>query len=160
VLAGAPGVDCGGAAESGAAYLFERGGDGSWNRIEKPIDETTSRDDFGHSVDISGLRVIAGAPKADLPGQIGEIADAGLAYIIDEQGSTPPSWPEGPSYSLEASDRSEDASFGIRVSLRGGLLLVGAEYSPGTTSTGRACLFSRNNSGAWREGFAFSATDL
>ena len=320
VVAGAPGVDDGGAAESGAAYFFERGGDGSWtqadfevgqvgadqfgfstavdgkyavigaprpgessgleyvkifgrqgdgtwNQIEKPIDKTITLDDFGHSVGISGLRVVVGAPKSDdLPGQIEAIADAGLAYIIDEGGTTPPSWPEGPSHTLEASDpqendwfgyavaidggtavvgapgegghankayvferqgdgswqeqqilapaspqpaggfgwsvaidgetiavgapyedsasgaaylyqqasdgswipagrvvasdRSNDASFGIRVSLDGGLLLIGAELGPETTFTGRAYLFSRNSSGSWLEGLAFSATDL
>jgi len=320
VIAGAPGVDDESAVESGAAYFFERGGDGSWtqadfvlgqvgadqfgfstavdgdyvvigaprpdestgleyvkifgrqgdgtwNQIEKPIDKTSTRDDFGHSVGISGLRVIAGAPKTDdLPGQSETITDAGLAYIIDEGGTTPPSWPEGPSHTLEASDpqendwfgyavaidgetavvgapgegghankayvferqgdgsweeqqilapaspqsaggfgwsvaidgetiavgapyedsafgaaylyqqasdgawgpagrvvasdRSNDASFGIRVSLDGGLLLVGAEYGPESTFTGGAYLFSRNSSGSWLEGLAFSATDL
>jgi hypothetical protein len=262
---GAPRPD----ASDGLEYvkIFARQGDGSWSQIEKPIDETTTHDDFGHSVDISGLRVIAGAPRADdLPGQSEPITNAGLAYIIDEQGLTPPSWPEGPSHTLEASDpaeddwfghavaidggtavvgapgegghankayvfelqgngtweeqqilapsspqsaggfgwsvaidgdtiavgapyedsafgaaylyqqapdgswspagrvvasdRSEDASFGIRVSLDGGLLLVGAEFGPDLTFTGRAYLFSRNSSGAWGEAVAFSATDL
>lgn len=129
--------------------IFGRQGDGSWSQIEKPIDETATRDDFGHSVGISGLRVLAGAPKTDLPTANGTLTDAGAAHVIDDLGLPQPSWPEGPTHTLRASDAAANDWFGYAVAIEGEIAVVGAPGQGGHAN--KAYVFERQIDGTWEE---------
>jgi len=65
--------------DSGAAYLFSRnvGGDGMWGQLQKFIGSSTSTgDETGRSVGISGQTSVVGSPSDDSAG-----TDTGSAYV-------------------------------------------------------------------------------
>lgn len=73
--------------KAGSAYIFERGGDGVWNEVQKLVASDRAEDDeFGWSVDISGTTVVIGAHFEDHDaGGGGYIYNAGSAYIFDRE---------------------------------------------------------------------------
>lgn len=130
--------------------IFERQINGTWTQIEKPIDGNTSTmDDFGRSVAISGLRVLAGAPLADVDPGTGEIQDAGAAHVIDENGITDVAWPEQPTVTLTASDAEANAWFGYAVALDGDRAVIGAPGAGGVNNA--AYVMERQPDGSWDE---------
>jgi LPXTG-site transpeptidase (sortase) family protein len=77
ILGGAYGVDANGSM-SGAAYLFEKSGGGSWQQIEKLMaDDGAAGDGFGSTVTISGDDVAMGAEGDDDGG-----SGAGSVYVF------------------------------------------------------------------------------
>ncbi|MBN2041942.1 MAG: hypothetical protein JW864_18045 [Spirochaetes bacterium] len=138
---------------AGAAYIFERGTDGTWT--EKAILHASDYDDgyyFGISVSISNDYSVVGSYGAD---------GGGAAYIYerDSEGT----WTEATiltSSDLESSDR-----FGEVVSINGNYVLIGAVNEDGgddtnATDSGSAYIFERNSEGLWEETAILHASDM
>ena len=105
-------------AEEGAAFVFERQGDGSWIETAKiTASDGTALDRFGSSVSLSGDRALVGALFSD-----GMIESSGSAYMYLRQENG--SWIEVGN--ITASDGASGDGFGISVSLSGDRALVGA----------------------------------
>lgn len=102
---------------AGAVYVFTWNGSsyGSGIRINAP--DAASADSFGACVAIDGVRIVVGAPSADLPGA----TNAGKAYLINRVGHI---WQTPQVFS--ASDASADAAYATSVAIRGVTLIVGA----------------------------------
>ena len=101
---------------SGSAYIFRRDM-GSWP-LEKKLTayDTTTCDEFGISVSISGEYAIIGAILDDDMG-----SDSGSAYIFQRNSG---SWPL--ETKLTAFDGDVDDWFGLSVSIKGNLAIIGA----------------------------------
>lgn len=155
--------------KAGSAYIFERGGDGTWDEVQKVIaSDRTAGDEFGWSVDISGNTVVIGAhfESHDAAGA-NYIYHAGSAYIFDRGGDGV--WSE--TQKIVGSGRAADIDFpdgggggddlsdqfGCAVSLSGDHLIIGAYHhdydatggSP-LNETGAAYIFERSG-GTWTE---------
>ena len=129
IIVGAPrhndGVDV-----SGAAYVFRRGDDGTWNQpATKLIGSNLSADArFGNSVAISGNTAVVGAHKDDvLDVNDNPLVDVGSVYVFRFDGSK---WPEEvklfPSTDGFPDDSVDGDEFGYAVAISGDLVLVGA----------------------------------
>jgi len=165
------GTNQGGAVNSGAAYIFERNGSGTWG-IDTSYNYSTENvmlkasnisgdDNFGNSVAISGNYAIVGAIYEDSSGTtIIASSYIGAAYIFELSGGT---WGIDTSYNystanqkLKASNISNYDEFGFSVAISGNYAIVGAyeEDSSGTNQggasvAGAAYIFERNGSGIW-----------
>ena len=117
----------------GAAYVFDLVG-GSWV-LGDVLQASDGKDRwrFGFAVDLSGARVVVGAPEADLAA--GQIYGPGAAYVFEDSPSgfielgkiAPPS---------PGSPLPEDA-FGGAVAIRGAEVFVGTrQISPGPFGSG------------------------
>ena len=133
-IAGSQGAD-----DGGAAYVFERGSDGAWSETRLAASDGAAGDAFGHSVSVSGTRVLVGAPRDD--------GGRGSAYVY-ERGSDG-AWSET---RLAASDGAADDRFGISVSISGLRAMVGSQWDDDNGSnSGSAYVFERSSDGAWSE---------
>lgn len=120
VVAGAPGDDADGA-ESGSVYAYEPDGIGGLTEIKATASDGASGNALGHSVDIFGPVVLAGAPFGD-----GAEADSGTAYLLEPDGAG-----GFVDTKLVASDGLTAQEFGFAVSIDGPTIAVGA---PSTVS--------------------------
>ena len=84
-------------------------------------DDNQSNDEFGYSLNLSGSRLLVGAPKADANG-----TDSGAAYIFEQNGS---GWNQ--TAKLSPSGLSAGDEFGYSVSLANNLAFVGARQKDG-----------------------------
>jgi len=145
---------------SGAAYMFERDGNGNW--AEKQILRASNlgaNDFFGISVAISGNYAIVGAYFED--GSSTDVDfNSGAAYIFERDGSG--NWAEKNilrASNLEVSDR-----FGQSVAISGNYAIVGAYLEDGSSNTrpnsGAAYMFERDGSGNWAEKNILRASNL
>lgn len=141
---------------TGAAYIFERDGDGNWTEKQKLVASDGSTDDtFGGSVDISGDYAIVGAYAEDEDESGSNTkSDAGSAYVFERD--VDGDWSEV--QKLVASDRSNQDQFGISVTVSGDYAVVGAhqedEWSDGTDTQGNAgsaYVYKRSSAGVWSE---------
>ena len=108
---------------SGSAYIFERGSNGTWTEVQKIVaSDREIYDRFGHSVSISGNSVIVGAnhESHDANG-LNTLLRSGSAYIF-ERGSNG-TWTEV--QKIAASDREIYDEFGSDVSISGNYAIVG-----------------------------------
>jgi len=128
--------------DSGSAYVFERGVDGTWVEVSKlfaldgrPVDH------FGFSVSLDGDRLAIGADRDDWI--IG--VDSGSAYVFERD--VDGSWVEVSK--LLALDANIYDRFGYSVSLDEDQLAIGA-YGDETDS-GSAYVFEREADGKWFE---------
>ncbi len=141
LAAGAPAAD----SNTGAVYVFERG-TGDWStavRLFPSSQQTGER--FGTSVALAGDRLVAGAPRSDVP-----TTDAGLARVFRFDGLF---WTE--ETTLAENDNwasfqgGSGDKFGESVAIDGDTILVGA---PGkddkATDAGATYAFTRNE-GEW-----------
>ncbi len=132
--------------DSGAAYVFVRSGDSSWNQEAKLTgnrDLVIADDNFGSSVAISGDTAIVGSPY-DEKGTANP--DSGAAYVFrrNDEGN----WPQ--EIRLSAADASAGDQFGSQVAISGYSAIVGAPFSDdGGNSSGSAYIFTRN--GSWSQ---------
>jgi len=147
-LIGALGNDVRGA-ESGSAYVFERGAT-AWSQTQQLIGSSTGAGDrFGTSVAIDADVAVVGADGDD-DGGLG----AGAVYVFEHVGA---SWAE--TRKLVAADAGAGQRFGSAVSLQGERMLVGAPLGQGgTTSSGAAYVFERV-AGIWLETAKLAADD-
>ena len=111
LVVGAPFEDGGAgnpASSSGAAYVFERDGAGTWSEIAILRASDAQADDyFGISVSISGDRLVVGAYEED--GGTGDpVQNSGAAYVFERNGAG--TWSE--TAILRASDAQERDYFG------------------------------------------------
>jgi hypothetical protein len=126
VIVGAYGTDSG----AGAAYLYVRG-PGGWPTtptVSLADPATTSGDNFGYSVSLSGHVAIVGTQNGE------------AAYIYEE---TPSGWPATPTVTLHA---PATGLFGSAVSISGDTAIVGA-YDAGTADSGIAYVYVAGPSG-------------
>ncbi len=100
--------------DSGSAYIYRFNGKQWVEEVKLLASDGKALDNFGHSVSISGDRVIVGARH-------GNIYNSGAAYIFRFNGA---SWIE--ETVLVASDGSTLDEFGHSVSISGDLAIVGA----------------------------------
>ena len=137
--------------QAGSAYVFKKDSNGNWNQYQKLIASDRSfNHEFGTSVDISGDRIIVGAPENV----------AGAAYVYELIGST---WTEVAK--LEASDGVNNDLFGFSVAIDNDAIIIGAyneeEDKFGNNSldeSGSAYIFERIN-GTWQETEKLVAAD-
>ncbi len=139
---------------AGSAYLFKRGGSGTWDQVQKIVAADRAMGDQFGTVSISGDYVIIGAGGEDHNATGADsMWDAGSAYVFERDGSG--IWNQV--QKIVASDRGPRDKFGT-VSISGDYAIVGAasddENATGgdsITNAGSAYLFERDSSGNWME---------
>ena len=149
----------------GAAYIFEKDGNGTWNQAQKLVaTNRTSLDVFGDSVDISGNYAIVSAPWEDEDAnEMNTLAYAGSAFIFERDAGGV--WQRV--QKIVASDRSEKVEFGDKaVAIDGNFIAVGVwrQFSDATggnilSGAGAVYLFERDNNGNWNEVQKIVASD-
>lgn len=115
IVVGAP-YDDDNADNSGSVYVFDYDGR-FWETTKLTASDPELGDWFGHSVAISGDRIVVGAYRADDQG-----INSGCAYIYDWNGAT---WVES---KLTASDGEPFEEFGYSVSVDADRIAVGARF--------------------------------
>ena len=149
-IVGAPFEYPDGKKNAGAAYIFERGSNGTWAEVTKIVASDGEADDeFGYSVSISGDYAIVGAWKEDPDGEF----NVGSAYIFERGGTG--MWAEVAK--IVASDGKAFDEFGYSVSISGDYAIVGVP-SKGY-SAGAAYIFERGSTGTWAEVTKIVASD-
>ena len=151
-------------AGAGAAYIFERSGNGTWTqaaKLEAPIRK--SSDYFGFSVGISGDWAVCGAYFEDEDeNEANEILSAGSAYIFKRDNGLN-TWEFY--QKIVASDRELDARFGMSVAIDGDQIIVGSEFddvdlpSNGYQSNAGSAYIFRLNGGTWEQEAHLTASD-
>ena len=138
-------------ANAGAAYVFERCGEGCWTETAKLLaDDGTDQDAFGTSVAISGERIVVGAP--------GDDDDRGAAYVFERSPITG-RWTQVAK--LTADDGAADDKFGRRVDISEDVVLVGAwGHVHRGGRAGSAYVFRRDEQARWIQDAAFTADDV
>ena len=136
----------------GAAYIFTRDENGSWN--ETVHLETSEEDGFGNSVAISGNIAVIGAIKDDLGDDNDSYTGSSYIFTRDENGS----WNE--TVKLVASDATESDCFGNSVAIDKEIVIVGAYGNDDNGSlSGSAYIFTPDENGTWVEQNKLTASD-
>ena len=134
----------------GAAYVFEDEGS-AWTHSETLLaNDADSGDAFGWSVDISGNRMIVGAPGVgyDKKGSKDIVRDSAYVFERDDSG-----WTQAGKVGLEDTSRHE--RFGWSVAIDGNKAIVGALEGV----NGAAHFFEDDGSG-WQAVDTFLSTDV
>ncbi|MES2396778.1 MAG: T9SS type A sorting domain-containing protein [Bacteroidota bacterium] len=141
---------------AGAAYIFERDGNGIWNEVKKIVaSDTGATDHFGYSVSISGDHAIVGSPidGEDVTGG-NTLASAGAAYMFERDGNG--NWSQ--TQKIVPADRAGADLFGASVSISSDYAIVGAyqeDENPlgGNTlnNAGSAYIFQRDGNNVWNQ---------
>ena len=147
-LVGAPNDDDGGS-NSGAAYIYHRGGT-SWNEVAKlTADDAALNDNFGSTVSISGDYALIGANENDDHG-----SNSGSAYVFQRVGVN---WNQ--MVKLTADDAESEDRFGESVAIHGVYALVGAYKDDDQGSdAGAAYIFQRDGAN-WNQVAKLKASD-
>ncbi|MEX0937630.1 MAG: hypothetical protein WDZ59_07195 [Pirellulales bacterium] len=129
---------------AGSVTVLSRSGD-TWLPGDAILPEVPQGGaSFGHALDLSGDRIIVGAPYENLSGAC--CIDQGAAYIFERTGG---GWAQVAR--LTAQEPVDRENFGISVALEGNLALVGAwENDSSGGGSGAAYLFQRNLEG-WQQ---------
>lgn len=140
------------AADSDAAYIFERQGDGNWLEVAKLTTANVTGDGFfARRVAISGDRVVIGASADSTNGP-----QFGSVFVFERQGDG--SWLEVAK--LTASVEMPSERFGSSVSIRGNRLAVGAFFNrENGVGAGAAYVFERQVNGDWQQVAKLTASD-
>jgi cysteine-rich repeat protein len=138
--------------QSGAAYVFKRGADGTWTEVQKLVPEDGAAGDlFGHAVAIHGDRLLVTASKADAAG-----IDSGAAYLYERQPNDV--WLQVDK--LVASDSTPNSWFGWSVAIEGDTVAIGAQLAQvDQVVKGAAYVFERQADGSWKEVAKLLASD-
>jgi hypothetical protein len=138
VVAGAPSRTVGTHGRQGTAYVFAKGlfgfGGPEFPQAELTASDGATNDRLGLAVDVSGTRVVAGAPLR----QAGANQLQGAIYAFDRPGF---SWRDGTESDLmTTSDGAPSDLFGISVALSGNVVAAGAPFKTvgGTRVAGAA----------------------
>ncbi len=153
------------ASDAGAAYVFERGADGSWSQTAYlKASNTDADDDFGFAVALDGDLLAVGAPGEDSasganPGDNAQ-PDAGAVYLFRRSDNG--SWSQE-AY-LKAANPGLRDFFGSSLALVGDLLAVGApgersgatginndDLDESAVDSGAVYLFERGAGGSWTQ---------
>jgi len=125
---------------AGAAYMFSRASDGSWNEIAKlTLDDAAASDNFGSSVSVWGNLALIGADQKNIGGK----SSSGAAYIFKSA-----NWSEAAA-ELVPNNHDPNDLFGTSVSLNGNRALIGARGDSG--NIGAAYIFECNEFGQWNQ---------
>ncbi|HKQ50398.1 MAG TPA: thrombospondin type 3 repeat-containing protein [Phycisphaerae bacterium] len=134
---GVNGANNNNSADSGAAYVFVRGGTTWSQQAYMKASNTGPGDQFGYSVAISGDTVVVGAYREDSDAtgingnQFSSLAvDSGAAYVFVRSGTT---WSQQ-AY-VKASNTGANDLFGQSVTVSGDMVVVGA-YAEDSSATG------------------------
>lgn len=133
------------AVDAGAAYLFERQGDGSWLEVAKVLPSSgVGAAQFGKAVALDSGHALVGAAFDSVGG-----AASGAAYLYERQAGG--GWPEVAK--LEASDEGFGDRFGNALAIDGDRALIGAvnESPQNLFGAGSAYVFERQAGGGWTE---------
>ncbi len=137
LLVGAPSADIDWT-DGGAAYLFERGLDGTWQEVELfAIDGPSFGSLYGAAVDLDGERLVVGAPGCNY-NRVEVYARVGGEWIREALLTDP--------------SGDADARFGAAVALSDDRLAVGAPLSDGAGGEawlGRVLIYERSPAGEW-----------
>ena len=137
--------------DSGAAYVFERVGDG-WTQVsELAASDGAPGDLFGKAVAVSGNVIVVGAPGDDNERGV----DAGAAYIF-LRGSM--GWSE--QVRLVSSDGTADDQYGSAVTIDGSTISIGAPLAdtPLGSEAGKVYIYEENGP-SWAEQVIISLAD-
>ncbi len=127
--------------QSGAVYVFEESGTGSWAERQKlTASDATSAESFGSSIAVSGDTAVIGAAFSDSLGN-----GSGAAYVFERQADG--TWLE--SQKLLPSDLEPGDTFGNDVAIQGELLLVGAAEKDDAGSDAGAVYVFQRQLGTW-----------
>jgi ketosteroid isomerase-like protein len=149
-LVGAVGANNQGSS-SGAAYVFEKQGDGTWMQVAKlSATDSDLNDTFGFSVDLLGGRALIGALFDDEMGN-----NSGAAYIFEQQvGGL---WLQ--TAKLTASEAAGDDRLGYSVALAEDLALVGALGDDDNgADAGAVYVFEQQPDDSWMETHKITAS--
>ena len=139
---------------AGAVYVLKKQA-GVWTEVKKLVASDRAVDDyFGINVAISGNTIIVGAHLEDENAAGGStVSNAGSAYVFSKDAGGVDNW--GQVKKLVASDRAANDRFGIRVSISGSNIVVGAtvedEDASGTNTlsgAGAVYVFNKDAGGA------------
>ena len=121
-IVGAP-FDDGNAADTGAAYIFNRNGDTWVQHAKITAKDADEKDQFGNAVSIYHNIAIVGAKFDDELGN-----DAGAAYSFLREGDA---WVQKKKVTIEAKDAQPEirVHLGISVSIRSQFAIVGGEVA-------------------------------
>jgi len=128
----------------GLAYVFHRQGAIWSEQAVLAASDRAAGDIFGHSVSISGDRVVVGAPRDDHSG----LEQAGSVYVFVRNGSQ---WTQ--EAKLTALDAFDFDWFGRSVVVEGDTIVVGApyaDYDDPNDATGNVYVFRRSG-GVWSQ---------
>ena len=146
------------ATNDGAAYIFRKnqGGTDNWGLVKKIIgSENSSKDQFGHSVAISGNTIVVGARLDD-----GSGTNSGSIYIFEKNLGGSENW--GEQVRLKSSRSSFGDQFGYSVAIDGNNIVVGARKDdPSGTDSGSVFMYNRDTGGSenWGQLGWFEAPD-
>ncbi len=127
---------------SGAVTVYERSG-GTWTTAKLLYQPNgIAGQFFGTSVAIEGDLLLVGATGAKVAG-----VESGVVFVFSRDEGGPDNW--GLLTKIKPTDPTEDALFGVSISLSGDLALIGeTRYSkPGCPRVGRAYLVQRDRGG-------------
>jgi hypothetical protein len=138
IIVGAPGDD----GYQGSAYAFRRNQDGpdGWGQVTKLVaSDGVAGDRFGTSISLDQSTTVVGAYK--------KVLNRGAAYVFERNQGGADTW--GEVAKLNASGGQAGDWFGYSVAVSGDTVVVGAPYDLiGSSSTGSAYIFERNQDGA------------
>jgi len=129
----------------GKISIFENNGT-NWESVDLlNADDNQSNDEFGYAIELTGTRLLVGAPKADANG-----TDSGAAYIFEKNAT---GWHQ--TFKLAPTGLSAGDEFGYSVALTNNLAFVGARQKDGIregnfTNAGAVYVF-RLNGLNWEE---------
>ena len=137
--------------DSGAAYVYSLGDDGSWSLQQKitPAKFKAQADRFGHSVSTSGNRIVVGA---DLDGD----EDTGAAYLYKlERGA----WQLESKLVHPEQERDFVCGFSVDISSNGETVIVGCPYTPSGGIAYMYQLIQNEKTNGWTQTEKFKAPD-
>jgi hypothetical protein len=145
---------------AGAAYVFRRTGDNTWDTGTKLMaPDAEEGDQFGGSVAVSGDYAIVGA-RCENGGGGDPWGNFGAAYVFRRTGVN--SWDTG--VKLVAPDAQGSDYFGNSVAVSGDYAIVGAHQEDGDDvgplgSAGAVYMFRRTGDNTWDTGIKLVAPD-
>jgi hypothetical protein len=149
ILVGSPNTSHSSQMSAGAAYVFERQSDGTWDEVARLVASTpVAQQHFGRAVALDGDRAAVGAFSGGYPpAMLG--GDTGYLHIFERQGDG--SWDEVAT--LVAADASEGDGLGSAVDIEGDTAVAGAPGDDTTAGNGAGSVyvFTRGGTGAWSE---------
>ncbi len=129
--------------DQGAAYVFVRGGNGTWSQQARlNAGDGQAQSQFGAAVAIDGQTALIGAYKHEVVRPFGK---TGAAYVFVRNGAA---WTQ--QARLNANDSIAEDNFGFSVALDGDTALIGepADGTDANENRGAAFIFTRSG-GVW-----------
>ncbi len=136
------------AIEAGAAYIYERRSDGTWDAGTKLVNPEgrSYRDQFGNAVAIDGATALVGAFQRSGLGSSFDNIEQGAAYVFERQGDGLWSY----TAKLTAPDAKASTKFGFSLDVKGDQAIVGTRGgTPVGDVAATAAYVFRKTAGTW-----------